>query len=56
MGNQDSGPDHPEPAEIQALMCNDVLRDWLRHLEHEAQTQRQPRAESDRPHQHEQFS
>lgn len=56
MGNRDSGTDHAELGEIQALMCNDVLRDWLRHLEHEAEGQRQPRGEADRPRQREQFS
>lgn len=55
MGNQESGPDHAEFGEIQALMCNDVLRDWLRHLGHEAEGERQLRSEPDRPRQREQL-
>lgn len=56
MGNQGSGSEHPESSEIQALMCNEVLRDWLRHLEHEADGNRQFRGDEDPPRQREQIS
>ncbi|MEE4637319.1 MAG: hypothetical protein V2J42_01090 [Wenzhouxiangella sp.] len=56
MGNQGSGPDNPEVGEIQALMCNEVLRDWLRHLEHDADGNRPSRIDEDRPRQREQLS
>lgn len=53
MGNQANGPDSPEFGEIQALMCNEVLRDWLRHLENEADAYRRPQADDERPRHHE---
>ena len=29
--------EHQDQQELQGLVCNDVLRDWLKHLEHEAE-------------------
>ncbi len=36
MGNQEKDSDGTDRGEIQALMCNEVLQDWLRHLEAQA--------------------
>lgn len=51
MGNQENGPDSPDRGEIQALMCNEVLRDWLRHLETQSGPGRQLPAETESRHQ-----
>lgn len=29
--------EHQDRHEIQGLICTDVLRDWLKHLEHDAE-------------------
>jgi hypothetical protein len=41
--------EHQDQQEMQGLVCNDVLRDWLKHLEHEAEDgQRLSMAAADR--------
>ncbi|MFP4209221.1 MAG: hypothetical protein ACLFSC_11225 [Wenzhouxiangella sp.] len=47
MGTDEHDSDHHASSEIQALMCNEVLRDWLRHLESDAEETR--RLPEDRP-------
>lgn len=37
MGTDQVTSEHHDQHEIQGLICEDVLRDWLRHLEHDAE-------------------
>lgn len=49
MGTDNGGSEHHDSAEIQGLMCGDILRDWLKHLEDSTDERRRSPVNGDQP-------